>query len=128
MKPETHLALDPVLCGRAVGLAPDRASVELEATAAMAADERGLVHGGFLFGLADHAAMLAVNHPHVVLGSADVRFIKPVRVGDRLRAEARVRGEDGRKRLVEVAVRSGDETVMTGTFQALVPSRHVLDS
>lgn len=128
MKPETHLALDPVLCGRPGGLAPGRASVEMEATAAMAADERGLIHGGFLFGLADHAAMLAVNHPHVVLASADVRFMKPVRVGDRLRAEALLRSEEGRRKRVEVAVWRGDETVLTGTFQALVPDRHVLDA
>jgi acyl-coenzyme A thioesterase PaaI-like protein len=48
----------------------------------MAVDDRGLVHGGFVFGLADHAAMLAVNDPNVVLGAASTRFLKPVRVGE----------------------------------------------
>jgi acyl-coenzyme A thioesterase PaaI-like protein len=63
----------------------------------MAADDRGLVHGGFVFGLADHAAMLAVNDPFVVLGSAEVRFLRPVVVGERLVAEARVGEVAGRK-------------------------------
>ncbi len=73
----------------------------------MAADERGLVHGGFVFGLADYAAMLAVNHPNVVLASAEVRFLKPVVVGERLVAEAWVEETDGRKSRVQVEVRAG---------------------
>jgi len=44
----------------------------------MAADARGLVHGGFTFGLADYAAMLAVNEPTVVLASAQTKLITPL--------------------------------------------------
>ena len=65
------------------------ARVGLTTLPEMAVDAAGLVHGGFVFGLADHAAMLAVNDPYVVLGSAAVRFLRPVRVGERLIAEAR---------------------------------------
>ena len=68
----THEAIDPELCGRLVSLAEGTAVVELRTVARMAADAHGLVHGGFVFGLADHAAMLAVNHPNVVLGSASL--------------------------------------------------------
>ncbi len=127
MKVQTHGALNPELCGRPVELAPGRAVVEMEASVAMAADERGLVHGGFLFGLADHAAMLAVNHPNVVLASADVRFMKAVLVGDVLRAEATLKGEDRLARIVEVVVRRQDQPVLTGTFSCRVPERHVLE-
>lgn len=123
----THRALDPVLCGRPVDLSTGRATVEMETTRAMAADERGLVHGGFLFGLADHAAMLAVNEPTVVLGAANVRFLKPVVVGDVLRALATLDSSPGKKRLADVVVRRGDDVVLTGTFTCLVPERHVLD-
>ena len=59
-------------------------------TNAMAADDIGLVHGGFIFGMADYAAMLAVNDPNVVLGAADVKFLKPVSVQETVVAEARV--------------------------------------
>ncbi len=127
MKVQTHGALNPDLCGRPLELSVGRAVVEMEASVAMAADERGLVHGGFLFGLADHAAMLAVNHPNVVLASADVRFMKAVLVGDVLRAEATLRAEERLSRIVEVVVRRNSEPVLTGIFSCRVPERHVLE-
>ena len=80
----THLGIDRRLCGEPVELSEGRAVVRLATVAEMAADERGLVHGGFVFGCADYAAMLAVNDPNVVLGSGSLRFAKPVRVGETL--------------------------------------------
>lgn len=92
----------------------------------MAADEAGLVHGGFVFGLADYAAMLAVNHPHVVLAGAAVRLHKPVAVGERLVAEARVEEGAGRKAKVAVEVLRDGEVVLSGTFDCVTLDRHVL--
>src|SRR5213080_4343011 len=100
----THLGLDRRLCGQPLAVEEGSAVVAFEALPEMAADERGLVHGGFVFGLADHAAMLAVNHPNVVLGSAEVRFLKPVAVGEKLEARATVEEADGRKSRVRVEV------------------------
>ena len=58
-------------------LRPGYAKVTMVTTPVMSADDRGLTHGGFYFGMADYAAMLAVNDPNVVLGSADsCRFLK----------------------------------------------------
>lgn len=125
--PRTHTAIDPRLCGTPVALEPGGARVELETVPEMAADERGLVHGGFVFGLADYAAMLAVNDPYVVLGSAQTRYLKPVVVGERLLAAASVQEEDGRKRKVAVEVRREDDVVMAGELLCFVPDRHVLD-
>lgn len=93
----------------------------------MAADDSGLVHGGFVFGLADYAAMLAVNHPNVVLGSADVKFLSPVRVGDSLEAQASVQKKDGKKHMVDVVVKNGDKKVFTGRFTCFVLETHVLE-
>lgn len=92
----------------------------------MRVDESGLVHGGFVFGLADYAAMLAINEPNVVLGSADVRFIAPVAAGERLSAEAEALPVDGKKLPVRVNVVSGSKTVFSGTFVCFVPEAHVL--
>ena len=100
----THPSIDPELCGRPKTLETGFCRVAFTATERMAADEKGLVHGGFVFGLADYAAMLAVNAPHVVLGAASVRFLKPASVGDHLVAEARVGDISGRKHLVDVTV------------------------
>ena len=122
----THLEIDARLCGTPREIEPGRAIVDWQADAAMAADARGLIHGGFVFGLADYAAMLAVNEPNVVLAGAEVRFLAPVEVGERLTAEARVTESEGRKQQVEVVVRRRDEPVMSGTFRCYVTPQHVL--
>ncbi|MBI1733771.1 MAG: thioesterase family protein [Candidatus Rokubacteria bacterium] len=93
----------------------------------MAADARGLVHGGFTFGLADYAAMLAVNEPTVVLARAETKFLGPVVAGERLEAEATVERTDGKKHWVKVVVRRAGAPVMEGTVLAVVPDRHILD-
>jgi len=128
MQPRTHLLIDRALCGEPGHLTDGEAAVRLEASEVMRVDEEGLVHGGFVFGAADHAAMLAVNHPHVVLGAAEVRFRAPVRVGDTVIATARVVGAEGRRRTVDVeALVEGGSTVLTGTLTCFVLDRHVLE-
>ena len=128
MNIQTHQAIDRRLCGEPIALAEGFARVRLTTVDAMAADAAGLVHGGFVFGQADYAAMLAVNHPHVVLGAAEVRFLKPVRVGAVLEAEARVTAAEGKKRVVAVAVRREGEAVLEGVCTCFVLPRHVLDA
>ncbi|MEA5089502.1 PaaI family thioesterase [Solidesulfovibrio sp.] len=127
MQPATHTAIDPSLCGSPVSLAPGRAVVRLTLTSAMAVDARGLVHGGFVFGLADYAAMLAVNDPCVVLGAAEVRFLAPTVAGETLEAEAVAETDAGRKRRVAVTVRRDETDVFQGAFTCFVLEKHVLD-
>jgi len=126
MKPNTHLSIDRRLCGEPLELGEGTARVALFALPEMAADDRGLVHGGFVFGLADYAAMLAVNHPHVVLAGAEVRFLMPVVVGEQLVAEAWVEETDGRKSRVRVEVLRDGEAVMSGDFRCVTLAQHVL--
>jgi acyl-coenzyme A thioesterase PaaI-like protein len=127
MEPRTHERIARHLCGDPVDLGPGRARVALTAAPEMAADARGLVHGGFTFGLADYAAMLAVNEPTVVLASAQTKFLGPIVVGDRVEAEATVERTDGRKRWVKVVVRRGEVPMLEGEFLAVVPDKHLLD-
>lgn len=126
----THPAIDRRLCGEPLDLGPGTARVAFTGLPEMAADDRGLIHGGFVFGLADYAAMLAVNDPNVVLAGAEVRFLKPVAVGERLVTEARVEETDRRKSRVRVEVfRDGrdGQAVMTGDFRCVTLDRHVLE-
>jgi uncharacterized protein (TIGR00369 family) len=122
----THLGIDANLCGTPRRLEAGIAEVALTTTPVMAADAEGLCHGGFLFGLADYAAMLAVNHPNVVLGSATSKFLKPVRVGETVVATAIRASESGRRHVVAVEVRRAEELVFTGEFTCFVLDRHVL--
>jgi len=123
----THHLIDQELCGQPVELRPGFCRVSFTAITRMAADGKGLVHGGFVFGLADYAAMLAVNDPNVVLGAAAIKFLKPVSVGDQVSAEARVSDVKGRKHLVDVVVSRDEEPLLEGQLTCFVLDRHVLD-
>ena len=127
MQTNTHPLIDRALCGEPLSLGEGEACVSLKTTSEMAVDAHGLVHGGFVFGLADYAAMLAVNDPLVVLGSAKTQFLAPVRAGEQVIARA-VRGEQqGRKHTVTVTATVDDRQVFSGTFVTYVLDQHVLD-
>lgn len=127
MKPNTHLGISPSLVGTAVELSERRAVAQLETRPEMCADEAGLVHGGFTFGLADYAAMLAVNDPHVVLGGAETKFLAPVRCGEMMVATAVVEEIKGKKCLVDCRVEVGERVVFEGRFTCFVLEKHILE-
>lgn len=128
MDVKTHRRAVPRLVGAPISVEDDVSSeVELRASEEMAVDERGLIHGGFTFGLADYAAMLAVNHPYVVLGKSESRFVAPVRVGELMTAMATVTLREGRRRDVEVEIRVKGDEVFKGRFTCYVLDEHVLD-
>lgn len=125
---KTHLKINPRLCGVPVTIADGEASAKLTTVEEMVADEQGLVHGGFIFGLVDYAAMLAVNDPYVVLGEAQVRLSAPVRLGQEVIASAKIVEHKGKKRVLEVSASVEDRVVMSGTMTAFALERHVLES
>lgn len=124
----THQQIAPNLCGLAQEVGEGYSLIQLTPTPDMAVDAFHLVHGGFIFGLADYAAMLAVNDPNVVLAAADVKFLKPVRVEDILTAEARVREIEGKKHIVDVDVKRDADSVFRGSFTCFVLAKHVLET
>ena len=126
MKIITHEEIDSKLCGNPINVKPDFSRIELRTNDAMKVDKQGLVHGGFVFGLADYAAMLAVNDPNVVLGGADVKFLKPVKAGETVIAEAKTTSKKDKKHIVSVIVHQNDEAVFSGVFTCFVLDKHVL--
>ena len=126
---KTHLSASEELVGRVETIESGKASrVVLRADPRMRVDEKGLIHGGFTFGLADYAAMVAVNDPFVVLLSAQARFLKPVAVGEFITAHARVTETEGKKNKVycEVVDHKGQK-VFEGEFLCLNLNKHVLE-
>lgn len=128
MKPNTHLAISPTWVGTPVDLSEGRAVVELITRTEMCADDAGLVHGGFAFGLGDYAAMLAINDPNVVLGAAETKFLAPVRCGEVMVATAEVLTEQGKKREVQCQIAVGERVVFEGRFTCFVLPQHILSS
>lgn len=108
MELRTHRQLSPKLCGAVTSLGKNVAEVTLTLTSEMAVDEQGLVHTEFVFGLADYAAMAAVNHPWVVLTGA-------ASDGDPIRPR------------VDVEVTRDDEVVASFVMKCAVLDRHVLE-
>ncbi|MDQ7056111.1 MAG: hotdog domain-containing protein [Persephonella sp.] len=129
MEIKTHQQIDQSISGIPTAVETDRfASVILEITDQMKADEKSLVHGGFLFSAADYCSMLAVNHPNVVLAKAEVRFLKPVRVGEHIFFEGIVVERKENRRTVEVSGKNEkNEIVFAGKFYCVIPEKHVLD-
>ena len=126
MQRNTHLNINTSLCGKVTNLQQNYAEVLLHTTQQMSVDEQGLVHGGFVFGAADYAAMSAVNDPYVVLGSSSSTFIAPLKVGDAVLCKAEVVSEKGKKKVVEVQAFVNEKLVFEGTFTTFVLEKHVL--
>ncbi len=126
MEIQTHKLISQEFCGTPLVVEKGYSKVELKTSDKMIVDETGLIHGGFLFGLADYAAMIAVNHPNVVLGGAQVKFIKPVKNNKTILAEAVVENSEGKKQNVSVTITNDKESVFQGTFTCFVLEKHVL--
>lgn len=123
----THQKINRQLSGKIMKLDRNYSIVKLQTTSEMIVDDKGLIHGGFIFSLADFAAMVAINHPNVVLGGAKVRFLKPVRQGEVLIAEATLSKIEGKKKVVNVNVKLNDMIVFDGEFDCFITEKHVLD-
>ncbi|MFO7796731.1 MAG: hotdog domain-containing protein [Promethearchaeati archaeon] len=126
IKQKTHNKINNNLCGTPIELKEGYSKLKLTPNKKMVLDESNLIHGGFTFSLADYAAMLAVNHSNVVLTEANVRFIKPVILGDILIAEAHIMQKEGKKIIVEVNINKNGINVFEGEFKCYIPEIHIL--
>jgi len=123
---KTHEKINQNLCGEIVKMQEGYVELSLETIPDMLADEVGLIHGGFIFGAADYAAMLAVNEKNVVLVASDCQFLSPVKLNDAVDVVARVRHKEGRKRNVHVQAFVLDIKVFEGEFKTVITEKHVL--
>jgi acyl-CoA thioesterase len=114
---QAHRMLANDLATRSLGIEISEVA-EGRATASMTvrpdmSNGHGICHGGYVFLLADTAFAFACNThgaPTVAAG-ADVEFLGPVAVGDRLVARAKELVLRGRSGVYDVVVSRGDEVV-----------------
>jgi len=123
---QTHEKINQNLCGEIVKMERGYVELRLDTIPDMLADEVGLIHGGFIFGSADYAAMLAVNERNVVLVASDCQFLSPVKLHDTVDVIAKVRHKEGRKRNVHVEAFVLDIKVFEGEFKTVITDKHVL--
>ena len=128
MNIKTHNKINPKLSGEVIELAEGKtATVRLETNEDMLADDKGLIHGGFIFSAADYCTMITINHPNVVLGSAEVKFIKPLKIGETAFFKSEVLNTEGKKVLVKVDGFKNEDKFFEGTFKCYVLDKHVLE-
>lgn len=123
---KTHEKTNQDLCGEIEKLEIGYVKLKLVTTHDMVVDSLNLIHGGFIFGAADFAAMAAVNEKNVVLVASECQFLSPVKFGDIVSFIAKVRHKEGRKRNVNVVGYVLDIKVFDGEFKTVVTDRHVL--
>lgn len=96
-----------------VRVAPGEAVLTMRITEAMV-NGHGICHGGFVFTLADSAFAFACNShgDRAVAQHCSITFLRPGRVGEHLRAEAKERAHEGRSGITDVRVLGEDGTVV----------------
>lgn len=113
------------LAAEAVSIHSDRAIVELTVAEQMC-NGHGTCHGGVLFTLADIALSYASNSVGAlnVAAQADIQYVAPAQLGQRLRASATERmryGKGGRNGIYDIPV----TVVETGEIVAIFTGRVV---
>ncbi|GAC67425.1 thioesterase PaaD [Gordonia soli NBRC 108243] len=95
-----------------VDLGAGHAQTTLTVTEAMV-NGYGITHGGYVFLVADTTFALACNsyEDSAVAARADIRYLRPTRVGDVLVATATERSRFGRNGLYDVTVTVGEQVV-----------------
>jgi acyl-CoA thioesterase len=88
-----------------LSVGPGRAVLAMTVTESMV-NGHGICHGGFIFTLADSAFAFACNtyDQKVVAQHGAITFLKPGKLGERLKAEAVERAREGRSGLYDVRV------------------------
>lgn len=88
----------------------------LETTGEMGIKKSGIVRGHTLFAQANSLAAAVVDADVVLTSEAQIKFISPVKVGEKVLAKAQVLTENGRKREVEVVLKTKERVVFRGQF------------
>lgn len=105
------------IVGELVDLDLDRQGISILATTDdMVFEKTRIVRGHYLFGQAESLALAIVDAEIVVTGVVNVKYRRPVQVGERLVAKAEIIRRRGNKHVVLVVAKSGDEQVFRAKF------------
>lgn len=105
------------IIGELLEIDPDNTGLSLlDTTPEMGIKKSGIIRGHILFAQANSLANAIVDADIALTGEASIKFIAPVRSGERVLAKARVIREKGRKKEVEVVLKTKKHLVFEGTF------------
>ena len=118
---ETYSSLkslaDQELIGNLVELKiGERARSELAIDESMVLTKARVARGHYLFAQANSLAIALVDAPVALTGSVDLKFIRPVKLGEIAVAEGNVKKQDKHKYWVQVTVKVKSEEVLRGNW------------
>ena len=105
------------IIGDLLEIDPDHSGLSLlDTTPDMGMEKSGIIRGHMLFAQANSLANAIVDADVALTGEATVKFLAPVRVGERILAKAQVTKEKGRQKEVEVIMKTKQNLVFKGSF------------
>jgi len=103
------------------------AIIRLNCTEDMVADQKGLIHTGFMFSSANYAALLAVNEPNAITIVSKVNFLLPAVLNDEIIFKSHAMQTESRKRIVKVDGFIRDNKIFEAEFSIVIMERHILN-
>ncbi len=88
----------------------------LETDKDMAFRRTSIVRGHHIFAQANSLAVALVDAEIALTGTATVKYLRPVKAGERLVAKAELLSRSGRRHVVKVTTKIGHEDVFAGEF------------
>jgi acyl-coenzyme A thioesterase PaaI-like protein len=105
------------IVGELVDLDPDRQGISVLTTAAdMVFEKTRIVRGHYLFAQAESLALAIVDAEIVVTGLVNVKYKRPVQVGERLVAKAEIIRRHRNKHVVLVVTKAAEDQVFRAKF------------
>ncbi|RDU61227.1 thioesterase [Helicobacter didelphidarum] len=107
------------LSGELIGLAHNVSKVKFTPIEDMCVDSR-LIHSGFIFSAASHAALTALNKKNSLIIGADIKFLAPIELGHEVIFKAEALQDDTKKCEVKVEGFLLDIKIFYGMFYIAV--------
>lgn len=95
----------------------------LEITNEMVFQKNGIARGHILFSQANSLAVALVDADVALTGVAKVSFVRPVRMGEKIKAKAIINSKIGNKYNISVTSRSEQEVILQGEFRVFAVDR-----
>ncbi|WP_412678981.1 transcription factor FapR [Brevibacillus porteri] len=124
LDPVKSLGVDEII-GEIVDLQLDSQAISvLEIKEEHVFSKTQIARGHYIFAQANSLAVAVINADVALTATARIRFVRPVRIGEKLVAKAVVRSRDGDECKVRVETKVQGELVFTATFRVVEMSSY----
>jgi len=117
------------IIGELIDLELGRMAVStLTVTQDMVLEKAGVLHGYFMYAMADTLSLALVDAEHALTGVANVKYKVPVKAGSKLVARAEVANKRGARYFIHVFIRSNNIEVFRAKFTIVTLDKQIKES